>query len=109
VTVVLHSNPVTLTTLTANAQGVASGTVTIPATAAVGAHSIVLTGATSGNVDSVAITLAAAGTSGTAALAVTGAPIGDLLLVGITSILAGLALVLALRRINSHAAHARRG
>jgi hypothetical protein len=40
----LLSDPVRLTTLTANAQGVASGTVTIPITTTGGAHTLRFTG-----------------------------------------------------------------
>lgn len=114
VAVVLHSDPVTLATLTANAQGVASGAVTIPTTTALGAHTIVLTGSTSGVVDSVALSVVAAtgptaNPSNTGTLAVTGAPVGYTLLAGLVLIAAGLSLVLTTRRWYNNAAHARRG
>ncbi|MDQ6927548.1 MAG: hypothetical protein M3159_02655 [Actinomycetota bacterium] len=44
VTVVLHSDPVTLGTLTADASGAVTGSFTIPAATAIGDHTIELTG-----------------------------------------------------------------
>jgi hypothetical protein len=44
VTVILHSDPVTLATLTADATGLVDGNVTIPAATAVGAHTLELAG-----------------------------------------------------------------
>ena len=81
--VVLHSTPVTLTTVTTTAAGAFSATITIPAGTAGGAHTIVVGGA------SIALTVVAP----SAALASTGSdPSGSL---GIAAGLLGFGLLLA--------------
>lgn len=81
VTVVLHSTPVLLTTVTADAQGRVNTKVTIPSGTAVGSHTLVVTGAT-GATGSAPITVLAAGTlSGTGFDAVTEAGIALALLI----------------------------
>jgi len=60
VSVVLHSTPVKLTTVTADAAGAASVTVTIPKATTAGAHTLILTGLGSGVVASTGITVTAA-------------------------------------------------
>ena len=51
VTATIHSTTIQLATFTANANGVASGTIMVPAGTVVGYHEIYLTGLTSGHVD----------------------------------------------------------
>ncbi len=70
VTIELHSTPVQIGTTVASANGTINGAVTVPAGTAAGAHTIVVTGASSGVTASTPITVAAA--SATAALATTG-------------------------------------
>lgn len=53
----LHSTPVLLSTIPANALGAISTTITIPTTATPGAHSIVATGVTSGRSFSTSLTI----------------------------------------------------
>jgi hypothetical protein len=60
VTAVLHSAPVTVGTVTANATGTAALTFTVPKNTAAGAHQLVLTGAASGLSATVAFTVTAA-------------------------------------------------
>lgn len=67
VEVVLHSEPITVGTLTADAEGVIAGTLELPAAAAAGEHTIVVTGAESGLTAEVAVTVASAPTGAAAA------------------------------------------
>ncbi|MET4159337.1 hypothetical protein [Agromyces sp. PvR057] len=68
VEVVLHSDPITVGTLTANGSGEVSGTLKVPAAAPEGPHTLVVTGATSGLTAEAAVTITAvAGTAGAGA------------------------------------------
>ncbi len=60
VSAVLHSAPIALSTVSANTSGTAVVTFTVPATLAVGPHSVVLTGATSGLTSTASFTVTAA-------------------------------------------------
>ena len=60
VSAVLHSAPVALGTVSANAAGTAAVTFTVPATLAAGTHSVVLTGTTSGLTSTASFTVIAA-------------------------------------------------
>jgi hypothetical protein len=60
VSAVLHSAPIALNTVTANAAGTAVVTFTVPTTLATGAHSVVLTGVTTGLTSTVSFTVTAA-------------------------------------------------
>ena len=60
VSVTLHSTPVLLETVSANSQGDVDTTVTIPAGTAPGAHELILTGLSSGQVVTIPITVLAA-------------------------------------------------
>jgi uncharacterized repeat protein (TIGR02543 family) len=93
VIVVLHSDPVVLGTLVADAAGNVSGSFTIPAGTPAGAHTVVATGTLSGVQASVAIVVPA----DPAALAATGADPFPALGWGTAAVLLG-ALALLLRR-----------
>ena len=66
VSVTLHSTPVVLGTVVANASGVVDTTVTIPSGTAPGAHELILTGLTSGTVVTIPITVTAVAGPGVA-------------------------------------------
>jgi hypothetical protein len=107
VSAVLHSDPVTLGSLTADAQGAVSGQFTIPAGTAVGNHTIELSGSdaqSATKTQSFSITVATSttattvaastGTTGTAgALAFTGSSSRDLASVGLLLLALGLFLI----------------
>jgi hypothetical protein len=95
VDVSLHSDPVHLATVTADADGNVATTVVIPLTTPPGAHHIVLTGLTSGATAEIAITV----TRG--ALASTGTEAAPAIGGAVLLLLVGLAL-LAVRRMRQH-------
>jgi hypothetical protein len=106
-TITLHSDPVTLGTVTADPSGAFSTVVTIPADTAPGAHTIVVSG-TDGKTATFSLTVVAAVTATTAATAVLGAQVQQsstplaftgldakqLLLVGLLFLLSGAFVVL---------------
>lgn len=104
----LHSEPLPLGELTADAAGRAIGLVTIPANAPAGSHRIVATGITSGRISSVPVTVATSLATATTAsstpvpgkLSNTGAGIPVLPLVGgaFALILAGAGALVLTRR-----------
>jgi hypothetical protein len=103
----LHSTPVKLAALTADPSGAISSTVTIPASTAVGAHTLVVTGLSSAVSGSAALTVTAAVGAGTAAdgtatgLASTGSSVTVLpLVLALLAAFAGIGL-LVLRRLRS--------
>ena len=96
ITAVLHSKPVPLGTLVADGSGAFTRTFTIPADTTPGAHSLVLTGQSSGSV-SLALTVTAPAAAPESDLASTGATIGELLLLAST-ILGSAVIIVALRR-----------
>jgi hypothetical protein len=104
-TVVLHSSPVTLGTITTNASGSGSAGFSVPANTAGGDHTVTAADA-SGNSASVAIVITAAATAVTAApaaaakhpLPFTGAQIAGLVAAGAVAIGLGGLLVLVTRR-----------
>lgn len=110
VQIALHSTPVTLATVTAGSDGSVSAAVTIPASAAVGAHNVVLTGLSSGLSAASSLTLTAPAASVVGVKANTGGsvtasggsenltPIG-LAGVGLLSIAGGLGLVTRRRAV----------
>lgn len=99
VTVVLHSTPVTLGTVKADASGAFSATVTIPASTPVGAHTVVVTAKAAGTPDvtgSTPLTVVAADPGGE--LAVTGSADAGLGWIAGALVLAGAGAVLLARR-----------
>lgn len=116
VTAVVHSSPLSIGTVTANAAGTAALTFTVPATLAAGTHRLVLTGTTSGLSSEASFTVtaapptaspgstppAAAPQSGAGApLAATGLDGPHLLVIGLAGaamLAAGVALSVAGRR-----------
>ena len=104
VTITLHSDPVVLGTVSADASGNVHATVTVPAATAPGAHTIVATGTgASGSPQeaSTGVTVMAASSGGGGSLPRTGAAIGALTLVGL-GLFGGGAL---LSRARKRAAH----
>jgi hypothetical protein len=89
---VLHSTPVDLGTVRADANGVATFTFTIPAGLEVGTHSVTMTGLTSGITAEATFTVTAAA-EGVGGLAYTGAEVVPLLAVGGGLLVAGAAAV----------------
>jgi hypothetical protein len=95
---VLHSTPVDLGTVQAGADGVATFTFLVPAGFEVGAHSVEMTGLTSGIVGEVSFVVTAA-TAGSGGLAYTGVEVVPLLALGGGLLVAGAgALTVAHRR-----------
>ena len=94
---VLHSTPVDLGTVTADANGVATFTFTVPAGLELGSHEVVLTGLTSGVTAQAGFTVTTADGS-TTGLAYTGADIVPVAAVGGGLLLAGGAALLLVRR-----------
>lgn len=102
VVIELHSSPVELARVQANASGEVSTRVVIPAETTPGAHSVVLTGQTSGTVVSVPVEVLAAPTtppasSGNGGLSVTGTEMGGL--IGVGAILLALGGFLTIRTL----------
>lgn len=102
VTAVVHSTPVTVGSVTTNAQGTAMVRFTVPAALAAGAHTVLLTGGTSDLSSSVTFLVrAAAATPAGPELAVTGLDGTQLLtesLLGAGLLLAGAAALMLARR-----------
>ncbi len=106
VQIVLHSQPVQLGVLTANSAGDISGTFTIPAGMATGAHEIVMTGQTSGRVVTLALQLSLAPSTTTpttpavptVALASTGFPTVPITAVAALMLVLGLLATVGSRR-----------
>ena len=110
VKLVLHSDPVSLTTVNADAQGGFSQVVTIPANTAAGKHEIVATGTDSDRSASanVKVTVTSGGNNGSGNngtgngsgndLSFTGAQVGGLVLTAIIALAAGVVLVSIRRR-----------
>ncbi len=97
----IHSEPVLLGLTTADANGHATGSFTVPATTPAGSHRFELRGVSSGtSVFSATVTVAAATPASTSAatLPATGASTGQLALLGAAALCAGIVLVLAARR-----------
>ncbi|MFZ4840842.1 HtaA domain-containing protein [Mycetocola saprophilus] len=100
----LHSTPVRLATVTADARGLVEATVTIPATTPPGAHTLKLEGTTARG--EVPVTVSAALSTGDVApvsagpgqLSQTGANIAGVLIAGSVLLLLGLGFVLKRRR-----------
>ncbi|WP_159066884.1 LPXTG cell wall anchor domain-containing protein [Cellulomonas timonensis] len=101
----LHSDPIFLGTAFAGADGVATLTAVLPATAPAGAHHVRAIGGTSGVWAEVPITLAAGGTVAAAGapslatLPATGSPASSGVLTALALIAVGTALTVARRRI----------
>ncbi|HEY4270080.1 MAG TPA: hypothetical protein VGM94_17995 [Galbitalea sp.] len=95
VSVVLHSTPVNLTTVTADVSGAVSATVTIPNATTAGAHTLILTGLRSGVVATAGITVTAASvsTSSDPILAFTGSDPDVPLTIALLLLVAGLGFV----------------
>ena len=92
---VLHSTPVDLGTVTADAEGVATFVFTVPAGLETGLHTVSMTGAT-GTVVEATFTVTAA--AGGPALAYTGTDVAPLAGLGGALVLAGATALLLLRR-----------
>jgi hypothetical protein len=105
VNVVLHSDPVLLTTVTASPTGTVTATVTIPAGTAPGAHQIVLTGVSSGV--TVALDLTVTAPDAIAALASTGVDAIAAAELALAVLLLGGALVLLTVGRRRHASNRR--
>ncbi|MEN0129797.1 MAG: hypothetical protein AAGC49_10190, partial [Brevundimonas sp.] len=93
VNVVLHSKPVLLARVPADAKGHLSVVVTVPVSTVAGKHQIVVTGATSQAEGRAALTVVAADD-----LAKTGSDIGGLALAALLLVLAGVTIVVARSR-----------
>ncbi|HVA61798.1 MAG TPA: hypothetical protein VNG13_14880 [Mycobacteriales bacterium] len=94
-----HSAGTHLATTVANAQGVASATLTLPSNFSTGGHTLTATGLSSGLVESAGFTVPAAATSGSGGLPFTGLEIGlSGAVVGLIAIAVGSAMVAATRR-----------
>jgi hypothetical protein len=105
---VIHSTPVQLASLTANASGAANASLTIPSSIPAGVHTITATGLTSGHVVSFQVTVeqpTAAGGGGGPGLSNTGVAAVALGTVGGIFLIGGIAFTFAGRRRN-HAARA---
>jgi predicted alpha-1,2-mannosidase len=107
VTMTLHSSPTALGTLKANAQGIVTGTFTVPAGATVGSHTVEFAGAVSKTPVTVPFVVLKPGapassvpSAAKAPLANTGLPydVGGVALVAILALLAGAAAMTAVRR-----------
>jgi hypothetical protein len=93
---VLHSTPVDLGTVEADAAGTATFTFTVPAGLETGTHSVTMTGLTSGTELSATFTVTAAATAG--GLAYTGTEVMPLAATGGALLLAGVAVIGLVRR-----------
>ncbi|WP_092558319.1 copper amine oxidase [Herbiconiux ginsengi] len=102
VAVTLHSDPISVGTLKADGVGELSGTLTLPATAPLGAHTLRAVGSDSGRSAEAAVTVS--GASGAGALANTGGTIvGGSILGGILLLVVGALLLVKRRRAAVHA------
>lgn len=100
----LHSTPVLLGSAVADANGVATLRVTLPADAAPGSHHVQATGGTSGRVAEIPLTIvapkaAASDGAAPAALAVTGSSARDMVVVQALLLVSGAGLLLLRRRL----------
>lgn len=98
----VHSTAVRVGTYTADAQGVVTGSFTVPTNISYGTHTFVLTGATSGTVETATFTVtpmpAASSVPTTSGLAFTGTNVAELVGSGAALVLAGGALIVVARR-----------
>ncbi|HEV7148800.1 MAG TPA: hypothetical protein VGN48_17550 [Pedococcus sp.] len=98
----VHSTVVRVGTYTANAQGVVTGSFTVPTNLSYGSHTFILTGATSGTVETATFTVtpvpAASADPATSGLAFTGTNVAELVGSGAALVLAGGALIVVARR-----------
>jgi len=101
-TVELHSEPVTLGTLTADASGRLSGTFTVPSSVTAGTHTLVVTGPTTGTVTLVVAVDPATGTA--SGLAFTGAELTGGIVAALLLLAAGAGLLMVRRRRLARAA-----
>jgi 5'-nucleotidase len=101
-TVALHSEPVALGTLNADASGRLSGTFTVPSSVTAGTHTLAVTGPTTGTVTLVVTVAAAAGTA--PALAFTGAELTGGIVAALLLLVAGAGLLVVRRRRLARAA-----
>jgi hypothetical protein len=98
---VLHSTPVDLGTVQADAHGVATFTFTVPAGLELGTHSVSMTGLTSGTLAEATFTVtvaAAATATSTEGLAYTGTDVLPLVAAGAGLLAAGAAAVTVANR-----------
>jgi uncharacterized membrane protein len=93
VSVWLHSTPVLLARVTADAAGHVEAVVTVPTETVAGDHNIVVTGADSGAEGTVEVRVVAAGD-----LASTGSNVGAIALAALLMVLAGVTVVVARAR-----------
>jgi hypothetical protein len=99
IVIVIHSTPVQLASVTANASGAASATFTIPNTTPTGLHTITATGLTSGHVVSFQIRVEqATAAGGGPGLSNTGVAAVALGTVGVIFLIGGIAFTFAGRR-----------
>jgi hypothetical protein len=102
VTITLHSDPIRLAEVTADGTGAFRATVTVPASAPVGAHTVIAEGADSGLSASGALQVTAAAGTGGDGLAGTGGAIPLTLIALFLALLAaGGVLVIRRRRVES--------
>jgi len=102
VTITLHSDPIRLAEITADGTGAFKATVTVPASAPVGAHTLIAEGADSGLSASGALQVTAAAGTGGDGLAGTGGAIPLTLIALFLALLAaGGVLVIRRRRVES--------
>jgi hypothetical protein len=100
---ILHSDPVVLGTVVADAAGNISFAFDIPAGVPLGTHTLVLTGLTSGLWGQITVELVAAPAAAAPTLAATGAEPGALLAGTWALLVAGAVLVLIARRTRTRA------
>jgi hypothetical protein len=91
----LHSVPLALGTVRADARGVARFTIRIPAGFVTGRHTVVMTGLTSGHVDTIAVTVDAS--SSGQSLAATGVRLELLVVLGLALLGGGAVLIAGAR------------
>jgi len=97
VSIVLHSDPIALTDVIADGSGAFRITVTVPAAAPVGAHTVVATGADTGLTAEGALQVTAAASTGGGGLAGTGGAV-PYALIGLLLVLLAAGGVLVVRR-----------
>jgi LPXTG-motif cell wall-anchored protein len=98
----VHSTVVRVGTYAANAQGVVTGSFRVPMNLSLGSHTFILTGATSGTVETATFVVtaspAASAVPTTSGLAMTGTNVAELVGSGAALVLAGGALIVVARR-----------
>ncbi|TCK66292.1 ExeM/NucH family extracellular endonuclease [Curtobacterium sp. PhB136] len=94
----LHSDPVLLGTVVADADGDLSGRLTIPASVSAGTHTIVVTGPTTGTVTLRVTIDPATGAASVGALAFTGAELGGGIAAALLLLAAGAGVLVVRRR-----------